>query len=111
MYVAFGRLGAPTSSGSDNVCRGHRSKQKDLDDTRAVHKLITKSIRQKLDVDMVAEEWRAGLMLDNCTAHNVRPKLTAASLKYLSANTTTKSQPTEQECHSNREDTPQKAHL
>ncbi|KAH8040077.1 hypothetical protein HPB51_009333 [Rhipicephalus microplus] len=39
---------------------------------------------------------RVVLILDNCTAHNVKPKLTAVNLKFLPANTTAKSQPLDQ---------------
>lgn len=44
-------------------------------------------------MDTVAEKRRVALILDNSTAHNVQPKLTAVSLKFLPANTTAKSQP------------------
>ncbi|XP_037528448.1 uncharacterized protein LOC119405678 [Rhipicephalus sanguineus] len=50
----------------------------------------------KFDEDMVAEKRRVILILDNCTAHNVKPKLTAVNLKFLPANTTAKSQPLDQ---------------
>lgn len=50
----------------------------------------------KFDEDMVAEKRRVVLILDNCTAHNVKPKLTAVNLKFLPANTTAKSQPLDQ---------------
>ncbi|XP_064469855.1 tigger transposable element-derived protein 6-like [Ornithodoros turicata] len=51
---------------------------------------------QKFDDDMVAEERRVVLMLDNCTAHNEQPKLTAVNLEFLPANTIAKSQPMDQ---------------
>ncbi|KAG0417960.1 hypothetical protein HPB47_005236 [Ixodes persulcatus] len=45
---------------------------------------------------MVTEKRRVVLILDNCSAHNVQPQLTAVSLKLLPANTTAKSQPLNQ---------------
>ncbi|KAH8009787.1 hypothetical protein HPB51_019346 [Rhipicephalus microplus] len=39
---------------------------------------------------------RVVLILDNCTAHNVKPKLTAVNLKFLPANITAKSQSLDQ---------------
>nr|XP_037270301.1 tigger transposable element-derived protein 6-like [Rhipicephalus microplus] len=50
----------------------------------------------KFDKDMVAEKRWVVLILDNCTAHNVKPKLTAVNLKFSPANTTAKSQPLDQ---------------
>ncbi|KAH8025328.1 hypothetical protein HPB51_006952 [Rhipicephalus microplus] len=50
----------------------------------------------KFDEDMVAEKRWVVLILDNCTAHNVKPKLTAVNQKFLPANTTAKSQPLDQ---------------
>nr|XP_037270604.1 tigger transposable element-derived protein 6-like [Rhipicephalus microplus] len=50
----------------------------------------------KFDEDMVAEKRWVVLILDNCTAHNVKPKLTTVNLKFLPASTTAKNQPLDQ---------------
>ncbi|KAH6929367.1 hypothetical protein HPB50_026849 [Hyalomma asiaticum] len=50
----------------------------------------------KFDEDRAAEKRRVMLILDNCTAHNIKPKLTAVNLKFLPANTTARRQPLNQ---------------
>ncbi|KAH7977575.1 hypothetical protein HPB49_002552 [Dermacentor silvarum] len=50
----------------------------------------------KFDEDMVAEKQQVTLILDNCTAYNIKPKLTAVELKFLPTNTTAKCQPLDQ---------------
>ncbi|KAH8038698.1 hypothetical protein HPB51_002842 [Rhipicephalus microplus] len=50
----------------------------------------------KFDEDMVAEKWRVVLTLDNCTAHNVKPKLTTSQTKVFACQHYSKSQPLDQ---------------
>lgn len=44
----------------------------------------------------MTQKRRVILILNNCTAHNIEPKLGAVNLKFLPANTTVKSQPLDQ---------------